>query len=307
MTDTAATTTLNPQTPLDVKAAAVEAALPVLPPGPEPPPPDPAAHEFVITKQHRRFAEFADAVRRDRYIGLCHGTPGVGKTLSARRYTHWDLVGPFLQRWRFFAAVDAPAEMVAAKAILYTPKIHNTPRIIDKDICFLHDRLSWAVEAHLHPDRGPEVLHQMCGPYAELLIVDEADRLKTASLEALRDHHDRTGIGLILIGMPGIERRLARYPQLYSRVGFLHHYQPLSADEQTFVLTRRWPDLGLADTEDYTTSEARAAIIRITSGNFRLTTRLMAQIHRVMQINQLATITSEVVTAARESLVIGVL
>ncbi|QCR70398.1 ATP-binding protein (plasmid) [Mycobacterium avium subsp. hominissuis] len=90
--------------------------------------------------------------------------------------------------------------------------------------------------------------------------------------------------------MPGIERRLARYPQLYSRVGFLHHYQPLSSDEQTFVLSRQWPDLGLDNPEDFTTREARAAIIRITSGNFRLTTRLMAQIHRIMDINQLNTV-----------------
>jgi DNA transposition AAA+ family ATPase len=265
------------------------------------------AREFVITKQHRRFAEFCDAVRRDRYIGLCYGAPGVGKTLSACRYTHWDIVGPYLQSWRHLEHEDAPAEMLEHKAIPYTPKIHNTPRIVDKDLCFWHDRLSWTVEGHLHPDRGPTDLHQRCGPYAELLIVDEADRLKTPSLETLRDHHDRTGIGLVLIGMPGVERRLARYPQLYSRVGFLHHYQPLSADEQTFVLNRRWPNLGLDNPEDFTTSEARAAIIRITSGNFRLTTRLMAQIHRIMEINQLSTVTSEVVAAARESLVIGVM
>ncbi len=34
---------------------------------------------FIATKQHRRFIEFADAVRRQRTIGICFGQAGTGK------------------------------------------------------------------------------------------------------------------------------------------------------------------------------------------------------------------------------------
>ena len=92
-----------------------------------------------------------------------------------------------------------------------------------------------------------------------------------------------------------------------SRVGFVHHYRPLSADEQAFVLSRRWPHLGLHEHDDFTTAEAVAAITRITGGNFRLISRLVAQIDRILEINQLTTVTREVVETARESLVIGIM
>ena len=95
--------------------------------------------------------------------------------------------------------------------------MYNTPRTVDTKVRYSHDRLNWAIQSILDPDTGPSIEFDLrCQVNTELLIVDEADRLKTPSLEQVRDHYDRTGIGLILIGMPGIEKRLARYPQLHS-------------------------------------------------------------------------------------------
>ena len=63
---------------------------------------------------------------------------------------------------------------------------------------------------------------------------------------------------------------------------------------------------GLDNTEgglDHAT--AVTTIIRITGGNFRLVDRLLTQIHRIQTLNQLDSLTPEIVDAARETLLIG--
>jgi DNA transposition AAA+ family ATPase len=302
---------------------------------------------FVETKEYRRFREFCDACRRYRYIGLCYGPPGVGKTLSARHYADWDRVAsadPYAGR-----GVFRSDEVPGHGCVLYTATVVNSPRQIEDDIARLRRKMRalvlQAIRAEAEPviasarrkfdeqrndfrvnhdwfTGRPERLQRAEAAVSEalldrtersrgvndptdLLLIDEVDRIKMSGLEQLRAIFDSGGIGVVLIGMPGLERRLARYAQLYSRIGFVHEFRAPGPTEVRALLGR-WRPLEVRLPEDLLAdAEGIAAIIRVTGGNFRLLDRLLTQVGRILEINGLETVTREVVEAAREVLVIG--
>jgi DNA transposition AAA+ family ATPase len=128
-----------------------------------------------------------------------------------------------------------------------------------------------------------------------LILVDEADRLQMNSLEMMRSIFDAGKAGMVLIGMPGIEKRIARFPQFYS----------LEEKEITELLNQGWVPVGVTLPNEVLAPDVIASLIRMSGGNFRLLTRLLTQIERILKVNQLDRISKEIVAAARDSLVIG--
>lgn len=268
---------------------------------------EPVLSTFIETSQYQRFVDVCESCQRHRFIGVCYGVAGVGKTRSAERFTQWDQVKQQL-RGEIGGEVKGKG-----KIALYTPETTMSPKRLEQDLLHLHaqmERLSSLTPPLMQSSGLPRGGYRMTNVSWELLVIDEADRLKPMGLEVLRDLYDRSQMGLLLIGMTGIEKRLSRYPQFFSRVGFAHEFCILSPEELRAILQAQVrlvdapgeEDLPAAESLD---EEALSAIIRMTGGNFRQIHRLLTQIERILRINRLSKVTRAVVEAARSTLLFG--
>lgn len=268
---------------------------------------EPLLSTFIETSQYQRFVEVCEACRRHCFIGVCYGEAGVGKTRSAERFTQWDQVE---QQLRGQVGGGLKGE---GKIAFYTPEATMSPKKLEQDLLHLHaqmERFSSLTPPLMQSSGIPRGGYRMTNVGWELLVIDEADRLKPMGLEVLRDLYDRSKMGLLLIGMSGIEKRLARYPQFFSRVGFAHEFCRLGTQELREILQQQIRLVDALGEEDLPATEALdeealSAIIRMTGGNFRQIHRLLTQIERILRINHLLKVTRAVVEAARASLLFG--
>ncbi|PSB34852.1 TniB family NTP-binding protein [Chlorogloea sp. CCALA 695] len=76
--------------------------------------------------------------------------------------------------------------------------------------------------------RAMEVL-KGCG--VEMLIIDEADRLKPETFAEVRDIYDKLGIAVVLVGTDRLEAVIKRDEQVYNRFRACHRFGKLSGKE----------------------------------------------------------------------------
>ncbi|QDP72195.1 AAA family ATPase [Legionella israelensis] len=276
---------------------------------------------FLETKEYLRFKEFCNACITYQYIGICYGSPGVGKTQSAEQYSQFhQLLKIHTKGYGIEDNLNISPEFAACQTIFYTPiapiSPHQMINTVYSQIRIFNDLIYYANANNIiheqnftNEDDKKAFIESMKLPnkeYCRLIIIDEAERLGYPAMELLRSLYDRSNIAIVFVGMPGLEKKLSRYPQLYSRIGFAHEYKPLCTEEMLFILEQYWKKLGLTfEPGNFSDHEAATTIMRTTSGNFRLLNRLFMQIDRILRVNQFKHISHEVVLAARDCLLIG--
>ena len=129
-------------------------------------------------------------------IGVCVGRAGLGKTCAVKEYTK-----------NFLDAILIESDSgYTAKSLLLE----------------IHRRVGLSGRGSVY-DLMNEVVHKLYHS-GRLLIIDEAENLPYRALEIARRIHDKTGIGILLVGKNFLFENLCgknqEYDQLYSRVKY---------------------------------------------------------------------------------------
>lgn len=129
-------------------------------------------------------------------IGVCVGMAGLGKTVAVKKYTK-----EFMD------------------SILIESDSGYTAKSLLKEI---HKRLGLSGKGSVYDLMGETV--RKLNNSGRLLIIDEAENLPYRALEITRRIHDKTGVGVLLIGRHILLENLRgynnQYDQLYSRVQY---------------------------------------------------------------------------------------
>jgi hypothetical protein len=234
---------------------------------------------FFQMDPYKHFVEFCDTCRRFRYVGMCYGPAGVGKTVAARLYADWDAVEPLLTR----TGVRMPAqgeERPYPRVALYSPGRMVKPKQLENDIALLLWSLQnlEKISMHQHLEATGEVSFS---EQVELLIIDNVQRLDVVCMDVVQDLYDRYQIGVVLLGDEVLVRKhLVRLEHLRVRVGDVCPFPVLGRKEVGEIIPQLLSGFGIDFQSPQGISlEAVAEIIySATNGNLSLIRHFLTQI-----------------------------
>lgn len=193
-------------------------------------------------------------------IGVCAGRAGLGKTVAVKEYTK--------------NALDA---------ILIESDSGYTAKSLLKEI---HRRLALSGKGTVYDLMG-EVVNKL-NQSGRLLIIDEAENLPYRALEITRRIHDKTGVGVLLVGRNILFENLRgfnnQYDQLYSRVKYHKLLDRLSIQDVVKILESAGQDPKLAET-----------YLQYSDGNTRRLEHLITHSISVARFNGKAVVDAAVV------------
>jgi DNA transposition AAA+ family ATPase len=193
----------------------------------------------------------------------------------------------------------SPVQLDECHTAIYTPDVSCTVKRVETAIAVLRNRFDSLVKESLcwH---NPEVWYvTQQQRFLELLIVDKAHRLSLKCLEAIADLAERYRLGLVLLGMPGFDRRIRNYEQLNTQVGFYHVFNTPRTDELRAILEARWQH------QQVTIQDSAIEMLeKITNANIRKLMNINAEISRVSELNSITIITPDLVQLASKTLLL---
>ena len=193
-------------------------------------------------------------------IGVCAGRAGLGKTIAVKEYT---------------------------KAFLDTILIESDSGYTAKSLLLeIHKRLGLSGKGCAY-DLMNEVVNKLHNS-GRLLIIDEAENLPYRALEITRRIHDKTGVGVLLVGRNILFENLRgynnQYDQLYSRVKYHKLLDKLLLQDVIKILESAGQNTELAET-----------YLLYSEGNTRRLEHLISHSISIAKINGKAEVDSAVI------------
>lgn len=208
---------------------------------------------FVETNAAAKIIEVATICKEEKEIMVVYGKAGIGKTTALRKY---------YENNRDVIFIEADIDYRPAAMLGHLSKSLSINQ--NKSVTTIY---SEAIERLRQKDT--------------LLIIDEAENLTYKSLETLRRLHDKTGIGVLLCGLPRLISNLrgsrGQYEQLYSRVALAVKIDELSIEDVDEIVGKMIPDKKkLAET-----------FYKACDGNIRVLSKLLPRAIKVAELNEI--------------------